>query len=289
VDTVNSVLDGNAYYLDCWTCLNGYGMSNNLTTTALNGNCVGMFSATTIISNNGVNCRASVEDMHSSNFYYFYYCYLKALHEGASRSRAFQLAQQAYTLALLADGADGISWNANYQFNLYNVLAYHNFGVLEPNAGAMALTEGWGYIAQAGQSVPKEEIQETQQGGSMQNNLLLTDGTPVGSTAKINYSVENLLQTGTLEIHSFTYQKLDNGYIRFTMECTAREGMPFSVFNPPNGDIFMFIGGPTTGERQTIVYDISAEDVRSAEGITMKINFSVDDYAVVYFRTAGIA
>jgi hypothetical protein len=51
----------------------------------------------------------------------------------------------------------------------------------------------------------------------------------------------------------------------------------------------MFIGGPTTGERQTIVYDISAEDVRSAEGITMKINFSVDDYAVVYFRTAGIA
>jgi hypothetical protein len=123
----------------------------------------------------------------------------------------------------------------------------------------------------------------------MQNNLLLTDGTPVGSTVKINYSAENLLQTGTLEIHSFTYQKLDNGYIRFTMECTAREGMPFSVFNPPNGDIFMFIGGPTTGERQTIVYDISAEDVRSAEGITMKINFSVDDYAVVYFRTAGIA
>ena len=289
MDTINSVLDGNAYYLDCWTCLNGYGMLDNLTTTALNGNCVGMFSATTIISNNGVDCKASLADMANSNFYYFYYQYLKALHEGATRSEAFCMAQQAYAKALIADGSDGINWNANYQFNLYNVFAYHNFGVLEPNIAVVAMTKHNGYIDQAGQSVPKEEFQNPQQGGGLQNNLTITDGKPVGDTANIQHSVGSELKTGTLEVHSFTWQKLDNGYIRFTMELTTREGMPFSVFNPPNGDLFMFIGGPTTGEKQTIIYDISAEDVQSAGEITMIFNFSDDDRAFVFFNTNGIA
>lgn len=288
-DTINSVLDGNAYYLDCWTCLNGYGMAGNLTTTALNGKCVGMFSATTIISNNGVNCRASVEEMAQSNFYYFYYHYLKALHEGATRSQAFLTAQKSYATALIADSVNGIrNGEGNYQFNLCNVLAYHNFGVLEPKAAAMALADGKGYIAQAGQSVPKEESQKPQQGGSMQNNLPLTDGKPVGPSVNIDYSIGSNLKTGTFEVHSYTAQKLDNGYIRFTIDCTTREGMPFSVFNPPNGDVFMFIGGPTTGERQTIVYDLPAEDVQSVSMIVMRFNFDNDDFAMADFHTDGI-
>lgn len=121
-------------------------MVNNLTTTALKGNCVGMFSATTVISNNGVDCTASVADMANSNFYYFYYSYLKALHEGASRSQAFFLAQQAYANALIEDSADGITWASNYQFNLCNLLAYHNFGVLESNVAVVAMTQHSGSI-----------------------------------------------------------------------------------------------------------------------------------------------
>lgn len=280
MDTINSVLDGNAYYLDCWTCLNGYGMEGNLTTTALNGKCVGMFSATTIISNNGVNCKETVKEMAQSNFYYFYYHYLKALHEGATRSEAFSVAQKEYATALIADSANGIRGEGNYQFNLCNLLAYHNFGVIEPNAAAMALTNVKGYISQAGQSVPKEN-QKPQQGG-------LTDGNPVGESVNINYSINSMLKTGTLEVHGFTAQKLDNGYIRFTLECTARAGMPFSIFNPPNGTLFMIISDPTTGERQTIVYDLLAENVKSAGSITMRFNFDDQDYAFIFFRTNGI-
>lgn len=52
---IDQVLGENPYYMDLWTCHNGDGMKDNLTTAALQGQCVGMFSATHIISNNGVN------------------------------------------------------------------------------------------------------------------------------------------------------------------------------------------------------------------------------------------
>ena len=131
-DTINSVLSDNPYYLDCWTCNNGWGMDDNLTTKALTGNCVGMFSATAVISNNGVNCRASLSDMQKSNFYWFYYSYLKSLAEDRTRAAAFYEAQKAYADALIADSANGIRGEGNYQFNLYNLFEYGNFGVMEP-------------------------------------------------------------------------------------------------------------------------------------------------------------
>lgn len=131
---INAVLAENPYYLDMWTCNNGYAMKNNITTTALNGNCVGMFSTTHVISNNGVKNQVSLEAMTESNFYWFYLNYLKALSEGASRSDAFFEAQKAYGNALMVDSQNAIRGESNYQFNLYNLLGYHNFGVLEPNA-----------------------------------------------------------------------------------------------------------------------------------------------------------
>ena len=72
MDTINGTLGSNPYYLDCWTCLNGHSMADNLTTAALKGQCVGVFSATGIISNNGVNCNASLAKMAQNNFYYFF-------------------------------------------------------------------------------------------------------------------------------------------------------------------------------------------------------------------------
>ena len=111
-------------------------MEDNLTTAALNGKCVGVFSATTIISNNGVSNYVSLEDMTKSNFYYFYYAYLKALNEGKSRSDAFFEAQKAYGTALYADTKEPLRGEGNVQFNMNNLLTYHNFGLIEENAVA---------------------------------------------------------------------------------------------------------------------------------------------------------
>lgn len=132
-DNINDILSGNPYYLDMWSCNNGEAMKNNITTAALSGKCVGMFSNTHVISNNGVNNQASLQTMTQSNFCYFYLHYLKALSEGVSRSDAFFAAQQAYGNALIVDSQNGIRGEGNYQFNLYNLLGYHNFGVIEPN------------------------------------------------------------------------------------------------------------------------------------------------------------
>jgi hypothetical protein len=132
VSTIDSVFGENPYYLDMWTCENGWQMRNNLTTAALRGNCVGMFSTTHIISNNGVDCAADLEKMTQSNFYYFYLHYLNALSHGASRSDAFFEAQKAYGNALIVDSQYGVQSEGNYQFNLCNLLGYHNFGLIEP-------------------------------------------------------------------------------------------------------------------------------------------------------------
>ena len=77
---------------------------------------------------------------------------------------------------MIADGADGIDWAANCQFNLYNVFAYHNFGVFEPNVPLLAMANYTGYIEQAGQSVPKgEHATDTSQIFNQKDNITLTE------------------------------------------------------------------------------------------------------------------
>lgn len=101
--------------------------------------------------------------------------------------------------------------------------AYHNFGVLEPNAAAMALSSSTGYIAQTGQSVPEQTIPNpTQASGEMNaNRELMGDGKPVGTANTVKWSEKNKLKTGTYSIHAYTSQKLDNGSIRITLDYTA--------------------------------------------------------------------
>lgn len=288
MDDINSVLDNNAYYLDCWACNNGSGMQNNLTTTALNGQCVGMFSATTIISNNGVDCKASVSEMMQSNFYYFYYSYLKALHEGMTRSQAFCYAQQAYGEALIKHSAELLDGSSNYQFSLCNLLTYHNFGVLEPTAAAMSLCDAKGYITQAGQSVPKVTVQAGKGGGSTAKEFTLTDGNPVGTAKTLRWSDSNQLQTGSYTIHSYTAQPLDNGYIRFTIECTVPEGLRAVVFNPPDGNLFKLFGGYASGEREILSFDLKTEDVRAVDCINISFSSGDNNRFFITVSTTGL-
>ena len=240
--TINQVLDAKPYYLDCWTCLNGFGMADNLTTTALKGRCVGAFTATAIISNNGVNCDASVSQMEKSNFYYFYYQYLKALHEGGSRSQAFFAAQQAYGQALIRDSASAVRGDGNYQFNLYNLLAYHNFGVLEPNAAGSLYTAKGSLPVNSGSPLPYYS---------------LTNGTPVGKSKAVTFRTQNLLASGTGKVYSCCVQALNNGYVRYTLDCLMPAGMVIHVIPSPTGDLTSQRN--TLGKRETVTFDLRSE------------------------------
>lgn len=133
MDTINDVLSANPYYLTLVTCDNGWNMRDNLTTAALRGQSVGVFSFTHVLSNNITDVTADLSSLPESNVYWFYLHYLNALNQGASRSEAFFTAQRRYAQALLADSIGGISVSSgNYQFNLYNLIGYHNFGLIEP-------------------------------------------------------------------------------------------------------------------------------------------------------------
>ena len=284
MDTVNTILSENPYYLDCWTCLNGYNMKNNLTTTALTGQCVGMFSATAIISNNGVNCDAALSEMAKSNFYYFYYHYLKALRNGASRSQAFLTAQREYGNALLNDSLNGLrTGEGNYQFNLCNLLAYHNFGVLESSVDMLTLSQSRSAITQAGQSVPKQAVQSGGNSGENPNMqaIEMTDGNAAGEEITLTFGTENRGKVDW-EITNYSAQPLDNGRYRIILTHTAGKPMSFTAFDPPNGAKFMYSG---TGDETAITYEISAEEILATGTITLNIE---QDSFFVFFNTSQL-
>lgn len=139
-DNINTVLGTNYYNLMTWTCNNGADMdTKNLTYKALaQGKAMNVFSATTIISNNGVNNQASLSQMKKNNFYYFYYSFMKYYYGGMNRSDSFWLAKRDYVTEILKNAQPG-QREGNYQFNLNNALTYHHFGLLqynEPKMGA---------------------------------------------------------------------------------------------------------------------------------------------------------
>ncbi len=254
-DNINSTFSSKAYYLDTWTCNNGYNMNNNLITTALNGKCVGAFAATTIISNNGVDNKASVSNMKKSNFYCFYYNYLKALSGGSSRSTAFYKAQKAYAEALLTQSKKKIDYGASYQFNLNNLLCYHNFGVLSANPTVLGM-----YKVSSEVTVSDSSLAEGNGGsdGNSYSSTKLTDGKAVSTEKELNTDYKST--KGFISDVSATMQELDNGYMRVKVKFTlskAVEGL--LVFNPPNGDLFMMRYGKQKAGKKTKTFDIPKE------------------------------
>ena len=261
-------------------------MADNLVTAALDGQCVGMFAATDIISNNGVNNQASPEEMKNCNFYYFYYCYLKALNEGKTRSQAFFTAQREYGLALEPYAAATIDMGeGNPQFNLYNLLVYHNFGVMEPNPAAMAMFDSKCLITQAAASVPKK-VTESQRnsGGSFADTVQVTDGTPVGKAKTIKPGSSNMLKEGKVTVHGATVQELDNGYIRYTVSFTAREGLNIFVFDPPDGEHIRLSGGQTSGTKEELVFDLAPDDLEGIREIAINLFVSDDDRFFIFLK-----
>ena len=284
MDNINEVLSANPYYLDCWTCLNGWQMENNLTTTALNGRCVGMFSATQIISNNGVDWHDPPEKLGQGNFFCFYFHYLKALNEGQTRSEAFSTAQREYALGLMDNIGSGNSEAGRLQFNLYNLLVYHNFGVQEPNRAAVAMFSSVGLINQSASSI--EKIRPYSESGTRAPYRKATsDGNPVGSPRDVRYSVLDHPNTCDLQVASFTEQDLDNGQVRYTVRFTANSGLNIFVFNPPDASLVgLSFQGPSGPDPMEIVYDLDPIEHPELKEITISFYYSDDDRTFLYYH-----
>ena len=130
-NTINRKLNGMPYFLYTGGCQPAKGMSGNIITKALSGRCVGAFASTTLQHGIDIDCMLSGEEyVQGYCRYSLLYGYLKAKSEGATRAEAFCAGQRQMALAFIqnADTTDVQS----YQSNLNNLLAFQNFGLIDP-------------------------------------------------------------------------------------------------------------------------------------------------------------
>ena len=88
---------------------------------------------------------------------------------------------------------------------------------------------------------------------------------------------------GNVEVHEVSYCVLGNGNTQYTLEYTATAGKSITIFNPPDGSVFQKMPETiTTGVKDTLVFDLTAEELAAIDEIT--ISFCDDSSCdFVYF------
>jgi hypothetical protein len=117
---------------------------------------------------------------------------------------------------------------------------------------------------------------------------LLTDGKPVGESRLASYFQDQATKTlpsGTVTINWIRVQQLDNGYLRLTMKYTVPENLKVSIFDPPNGDVFMLLSTVAAGETGELVFDLAEDDIRATESITIMLRNDNNDRHFVTINT----
>ena len=85
-----------------------------------------------------------------------------------------------------------------------------------------------------------------------------------------------------VNVHGVTAQYLDNGYIRFSVDCTTNTNMNITAFDPPSGDLFSCRSIPTvSGARTTFIFDVQEAHLRSS-GLTL--NFYDHNYGPTFME-----
>jgi hypothetical protein len=134
VTDLNRVLKSNPYYFNLWSCNTAANMRANLVVEAFDGKCIGAFAGTTLLANNGSDFKAEmVEDGRSTNMLYFHYEYFAAVKSGLGRSQAFFEAQRSFADIATEYAKQPIDYSNNYQCGFLNLIAYHNFGIIDPD------------------------------------------------------------------------------------------------------------------------------------------------------------
>ena len=107
----------------------------------------------------------------------------------------------------------------------------------------------------------------------------VTRGEPTGKPKKVGCT-----DMGTVKVHSVTRTDLDNGCVRFTIDCTPPKCEFVTFFNPPNGSIFMFREDKDPEPvRQTFVFDVLKKDIKAAGELTLRFG---ESGGFIYVRNA---
>ena len=113
-------------------------------------------------------------------------------------------------------------------------------------------------------------------GGSEKLPFELTSGKLVGSAENVKFTVTDELSSGKGTVHGYTYQELDNGYTRFTLDYTVPEGLRIFVFDAPNGEkLGLRDDRGTAGTKSQLVFDV--ETALCSEVSNIVVNMYSDD------------
>lgn len=116
------------------------------------------------------------------------------------------------------------------------------------------------------------EIRECELGFlEMNKEPYVTRGEPKGQKKKVQCT-----DKGKVKLHRMTRVDLDNGCVRYTVDCTVPEGCEFvSFFDPPNGDIFMYCDWKQQPQgRNTYVFDVLKKDIKKAGEMSIRFGQS---------------
>ena len=79
---------------------------------------------------------------------------------------------------------------------------------------------------------------------------------------------------GDVTVHSFKSSVLDNGNTQFTLEYTAPAEREFSIFNPPEGKLFLHVSDQlTTGEKDTLIFEVEKAHLEQISEIVVNFDF----------------
>lgn len=105
---------------------------------------------------------------------------------------------------------------------------------------------------------------------SKTKNGSISNGVPLGEPTNLAYNVENMLRFGNVDVRSYTVQKLDNGFFRFTMKYVAPSDFNVYVFSPPEGEFFGFYARKkTSSEEETVRFEIHKDDLYRSRFVTV--------------------
>ena len=158
---------------------------------------------------------ASLEDMQKTgDMFFFHYSYLKGLHDGLPRSRAWLFAQQEMEQVLAECSQKPVDFSHNYQYGYYMLLTFTNLGILDPETTIPECV------------APSVGLSEVNIG---HEHINLTRGNPIGERITLSRSLA--LRTGdTFSKLTKAYgQVLDNGYFRLYLTVATPQGGVVSI------------------------------------------------------------
>lgn len=270
---VSSVLGAKPYFMNLWSCGAARGMDFNFTRTALTKGCLGAFAATANFSNNGVDCAESAEKMSKSgNFFYFYYSYLQAKKNGATRSAAFLAAQQNMNAALGALAGEPVDFARNYQLAYGNLLCYANLGILEPDAGEIALVPATGW----------KDVRRTT---FCTEHLFVTTGNPVGEAGAVSSTAYTSTGVDFATVKKVSAVGLDNGHIRFTIDVTLKQNASVYLLQNEKTPLLNQQFHAPKNNGITILVDVAKSDLKG--GAFLLLFRAANDAGVGVWRING--